>query len=1122
MVSIMEITRLLTEYQECPMGLEEETPVFSWEFSTKDKKEMQQAYQLQVWKQKDKTEVWNSGKTESTASYPIEYKGSPLEPCTEYGVRLTVWDKTGKRTEKESSFETGLRNPDIEAWEGAGWIAAPRYAVMARTRGVFCIETAFRMAEGANRAGIVFGEGDYRLEDAALNEYGLAGENYIRYEVNCQKENYPVLQIYRVGYAPNDSSEIPFASVELINAETGKVLLTSKNREEFHTLSVLVSGNQARASLDGILIDAPMGGNALSGRVLNPRGSNDVLTYPRLNRIGFFAGGTGKVYFKNLTVSNVRAPGAVVIDETPSGGLYGAASIFEGKLAKETVGFANGDEETAECFVLSGGGTKGENQVTADPSHTSIPMFRTTWEVKKSVERARLYLTSRGIYEAAINGTAVTNRLLAPGITQYDKRLQYQTYDVTGLLKEGKNGLGVVLSSGWWSDAQTFTVANYNYFGDREALLCKLVVEYADGTREVVVSNPETWQYYGEGPWQYAGLFLGEQYDARRSAIGKEFSLAEFETDGWEKPVTYRSEKIAAYNPGFGRSYPTVNETEPLIVGGYDAPVSVVEVRAAVKRVPTEGQSCLYDFGQEMAGVPELVFREPEGTKILIRYGEMLYPELPRYGKNAGHLMRENYRDAESTDVYICRGDADGEVYRPRFTFHGFRYLELHGVTNFPELCEVKALQYSSVTEFQGSFQCSEPLLNRFAENVRWSQLCNFINIPTDCPQRNERMGWAGDTHVFCRTALYNSNLKLFYERNLQAMADLQEEDGRYPEIAPIGGGFGGITYECATIFMAWELYQQYGDIRTLQRFYPGMKKYMDYMKHAGMPGIGREELVGPLSDWLAFQETDAWLMWNAFYYKEAVLMAKIAKLLEKDEDWWEYSELKKQIHCFWNRRFVEENTGRTLSADGTLCDTQCSYALALEFELTEQPEKIGQHLVRKVKENGYKVGTGFFGTGLLNPALSRTGHGDEAYQLLLQTEYPSWLYPVTQGATTIWEHWDSYTKERGFGEYNSMNSFNHYSLGSVLSWMYEEILGIQRQEEYPGFTHFLLKPDIRKLEYAQGSVASLAGKIESGWYRGEGKLKYHCTIPANTTATLVLPGQEAQELGSGRYEFEV
>lgn len=1096
----MKITKILTEYQECPIGLDEAAPSFSWELSSSRQNVMQRAYQIQIWKEKNKEEVWNTGRIASSQSSNIIYEGVELEACTDYGIKVQVWDDENKKAEKESRFETGLMNSRLEAWEGAQWIAAPRYTVMARARGVFQIESTFQMTQGADRAGIVFGEGDYRLLDSSLNEYGIAGENYIRYEINIQDEKCPMLHIYRVGYAPEDRKEKPFAMVPL----KGEL-----KRDEFHTLSILVSGNQARASIDGVLVDAPESGYELAGRVLNPRGSNDVLTYPRLNRIGFFAGEKGKVLFQKLTVSNVRNPGAVFIEERPTGNLYGKDSVFKGKM-----------DEAADCFVLSANGQEEGVQVTADPSNTSIPMLRSSCEVREGMERARLYITSRGIYEVMVNGKGITNSLLAPGLTQYDKRLNYQTYDVTELLQSGKNGIGVILSSGWWSDAQTFTVANYNYFGDKEALLCKLVMEYADGSREVLVSDTENWQYYGEGPWQYAGFFLGEQFDAERQEIGKAFSLPDFDASDWEKPVPYEVVPIEASNPGFARNWPKVNEKEPLLFGGYDAPVSVVAIQEAKKRLMQTEHIYIYDFEQEMAGVPEITFHEKKGTKIYIRYGEMLYPDLARYGQNVGKLMRENYRDAESTDVYICRGDEKGEVYRPRFTFHGFRYLELNGITKAPELHEVKALQYSSVTDFQGSFHSSNPLLNRFAENVKWSQRCNFINIPTDCPQRNERMGWAGDTHVFCNTALHNSNLKLFYERNLQAMADLQEENGRYPEIAPIGGGFGGVTYECATIFMAWELYLQYGDVRTLRQFYPGMKKYMDYMKGMGMPGIGKAELIGPLADWLAFQETDSWLMWNAFYYREAALMEKIAEVLQYDKD--EYRELKEEIRCYWNTTFKDAGSGYTLTAKGDLCDTQTSYALALEYGVTDDRESMGKHLAHKVKDNDYKVGTGFFGTGLLNKALSSTGHTDAAYLLLLQTEFPSWLYPVTQGATTIWEHWDSYTEEQGFGEYNSMNSFNHYSLGSVLSWMYDEILGIQRLEEYPGFTHFLLKPDIRVLDFAHGSVASPMGRIESGWKREKERILYKCTIPVNSSATLILPDGTNRELGSGHYEIEI
>lgn len=1102
----MEIVKLYTEYQERPIGLDEAIPRFSWELRSEGKNIFQSSFRIRVEMEETGEVIWDSGKVASACSTGTAYAGPALRACTGYHVFLQVWNQLDEEARADDLFETGLMNPDISAWEGAQWIAAPRYTLSARTRGVFCITSDFCMAEGAKRAGIVFGEGDYRLLDGMLNEYGLAGENYIRYEINIENMEVPRLDIYRVGYAPEDDREKPFASVVLKDARTGRLLLDKENREDFHTLCIRVMGNRAEAYFDHVPVDAGEAKNGeSSGRILNPRGWNDVLTYPRLNRIGFFAGKEGKVYFKNYTVSNLRAPKGTFVEERPGKGLYGRESIFRDILPIER-----------ECFVVKG------RQITAEPAGTSLPMLRRKFPVKEGLKSARLYITSRGIYDCMVNGTALNNSLLAPGLTQYDRRLNYQTYDVTDILREGANGIGVILSSGWWSDAQTFTVANYNYFGDREALLCKLVLRYGDGSREVIHSDTESWQYYGEGPYEYGGFFLGEQYNAGKEQIAKDFSRPEFDAGGWERPIIYTPVPIDSVPMGFARDWPAVNGQEPLLIGGYDAPVSVVEERTAREWRKLREDVFVYDFGQEMAGVPEITFHEKEGTKILIQYGEMLYSDLPVYAGNVGKLMRENYRDAESTDVYLCKGGGQGETYRPRFTFHGFRYLQLSGVSCAPELREVKTLQYSSIKDFQGSFYSDNELLNRFAENVKWSQLCNFISIPTDCPQRNERMGWAGDTHIFCNTALHNASLKLFYERNLTAMSDLQEENGRYPEIAPIGGGFGGITYECASIFIAWELYEQYGDVRTLERFYPGMKRYMDYMKDKGMPGKGAEEAVGPLADWLAFQETDPWLMWNAFYFREAVLMEKIAGVLKRREDREEYNMLQKEIRGFWNRTFVEKETGRTLTIDGEPCDTQCSYALALAYGIADDTARMAGHLARKVRENGHKVGTGFFGTGLLNKALSRNGYREEAWEMLLQTEFPSWLYPVTQGATTIWEHWDSYTKERGFGEYNSMNSFNHYSLGSVLSWMYEEILGIQRQEECPGYTHFLLRPDTGKLGFAHGSVASPVGKIESGFRKEKDATLYFCRIPVNASATLVLPDGTERELGSGYHEFTI
>lgn len=1107
------LKKIFVEYMETPLGLDERAPRFSWKLDSDQKNTFQTSCRIRV-SESDGGECWDSGELITNESKGISYAGRELKPCTAYQVQVEVSDNFGRRTKGLTWFETGFLDGSMAPWEGAKWIGAPGFHVAADTRGVFVIESTFRLEAGSKRAGIVFGANDFRLLDRNQNEFGLEGENFIRFEI-CLSKDVPSLDIYRVGYAKEDSSEVPFASVPLVNfeGEEKKAVLTGENKYEFHTLKVVVDGNNSFTYLDDILIDAvekeEFFGKQVVGRTLNPRGFNDVLTYPRLNEIGFFAGGGDTAYFKNLTVKNLRAPGRTYINETPDGGLNDKKGIFSDIPVKE------------DCFLVE------SCQITENPSNMAIPMLRTVFMVDagKKLAKARLYVTSRGIYDCRINGAEMTDRLLAPGLTQYDKRMNYQTYDITEKLQPGKNGIGVTLSSGWWSDAQTFVVKNYNYFGDKEALLAKLVLTYEDGSIEAAVTNTADWKYFGEGPYRYAGFFLGEQYDARVSHIYETYSLAEFDDRDWEAPAeetVTAMEELCTMPVGFGRTWPAVHENPPELIGGYDAPVYVVDTRCAKTRVKQAEGVYLYDLGQEMAGVPRIHFREKPGTRIILRYAEVLYPDMPEYAGNEGRIMLENYRDASSTDIYICRGDEDGEVYQPRFTFHGYRYIEISGVTNPPVAEEVESLQYSSVREFEGSFVSSHQLLNRFTENVHWSQLCNFINIPTDCPQRNERMGWAGDTHVFCRTALQNSDLKLFYERNLQAMADLQTAEGQFPEIAPVGGGFGGITYECATIFMAWELYQQYGDLRTLERFYPGMKKYMDYMKDKGLPGKGDFSKVGPLGDWLAPEETDVQLLWNAFYYREAVLMEKIAGLLEDSQAAAEYRKLAADCRTYWNETFVDPVSKKTRAQDGSPCDTQCSYVLGLEYGVMGDRAQAAEHLIRKTRERKHTVGTGFFGTGLINQALSKIGAKEDAYKLMLMTDFPSWLYPVTQGATTIWEHWDSYTEENGFGGQNAMNSFNHYSLGSVLSWLYSDVLGIKRQEAYPGYGHFTLEPIIGSLDWAAGSVASPYGTIKSSWKKEEGTLVYQCEIPVNTKASLRLSDGCKEDLGSGCYEFRI
>ena len=429
----MKIERILIEDQMAPIGLDEKKPAFSWLLTAEEGEQnlMQSACRIVVHIGEDT--VWDSGKMETGVSTGIGYEGEALQPCTKYEVKAEVWDNHGGKAEAESSFETGLMDSLYAAWEGAEWIGAPHATVCAENRGVFTIESEFRMEGGKGEAGIVFGANDFRLNDHTKNELGMEGENYIRYAV-CLEDGDARLEIYRVGYAPEDTAEKPFAVTKLVNwKEKTQEILTPENADAFHKLTVEVDGNVAYAYVDGILVDAieehGFFGTKVSGRQLNPRGNNDVLPYPRLNEIGFYAGKGTTGYFKNLTVRNVRKPSAEIVRETPEGRLDGGKSIFADQIPVENGYFKVED-----------------SQITADPSHHSIPMLRSciSCQKEKKLVSARLYITARGIYDCRINGQEITEDLLRPGLTQYDHRMNYQTYDITGLMKPGRNGIGVV------------------------------------------------------------------------------------------------------------------------------------------------------------------------------------------------------------------------------------------------------------------------------------------------------------------------------------------------------------------------------------------------------------------------------------------------------------------------------------------------------------------------------------------------------------------------------------------------------------------------------------------------------------------------------------------------------
>jgi alpha-L-rhamnosidase len=532
-------------------------------------------------------------------------------------------------------------------------------------------------------------------------------------------------------------------------------------------------------------------------------------------------------------------------------------------------------------------------------------------------------------------------------------------------------------------------------------------------------------------------------------------------------------------------------------------------------------------MGQNMVGVPEISVRGGiKGNRITLRYAEVKYPDLPQYGKKVGMIMLENIRAALSQDIFILKGG--DEIIRPRFTFHGYRFIEITGIGKALPAESVRGCVISSAQEPASGYVTSNPGVNKLWENITWSMKGNFLSIPTDCPQRNERMGWSGDISMFARTSAYLYNMPQFLRRHMTAFRDDQREDGRFGDVVPLRGGFGGILWGSAGITVAWESWLQFADKEMLAEHFLSMGKYISFLESRidAKTGLVNE---GPLGDWLSPEgnRNDNTLLWEAYFVYDLEIMAKIAGILGKTADAGSYRKKYEDRRKLFNERFVDAGTRKTHP------DTQASYAvpLALGVFSPEYEADAARHLTtavmrRNTDDEGvvrpeYSLMTGFIGTAWISKALCDHGYPEIAYRMLQQTSYPSWLYSVEQGATTIWERLNSYTVENGFGGNNSMNSFNHYSFGAVGAWMYNYSLGIRRDDNDPGFRHFILQPvpdPDGKMTYAKGFYESMYGRIESSWQLENGRLAYRATVPANTTATLFLPASDARGITeSGR-----
>lgn len=704
------------------------------------------------------------------------------------------------------------------------------------------------------------------------------------------------------------------------------------------------------------------------------------------------------------------------------------------------------------------------------------PFLRKSFTVKNPVRRAVVYASALGLYELHLNGRRVGADDFTPGWSDYNKRVYYQTYDVTALLHSGENAIGAILADGWY--AGNVGWLGQRYYGSKLRLRLQLQLEYADGTAETVATDG-SWRA-ALGPIREADIQAGEFYDARLEMPG--WSEPGFDESKWKAVDTQESiaAAVEAY-PGI-----PVRQTKEL------KPIKITEPKPGV---------FVFNMGQNFSGWARLRVKGKAGDKVVLRFAEMLNPD--------GTIYTKNLRTARATDTYILKGGGE-EIWEPRFTYHGFQYLEVTDYPGTPTLDDITGIVAHSDLPFTGAFTCSHPLVNKLYSNLTWGQRSNYFEVPTDCPQRDERLGWTGDTQTFIRTAAYNMDVAPFFTKWLTDLNDGQDQEGRYPDVAPRVTPNAAAGWGDAGIICPWTIYQVYGDRRLIEKHYPAMTKYIKFLESRS-PGYLSPPL-GTYGDWLNVNDpTPKDLIATAYFAYSTRRMAEMARAIGKEDDAKKYEALFANVCAAFDRRFV--------SVDGKLeGNSQTAYLLALRFGLL--PENMrgpaGDQLVDRIQERDWSLSTGFLGAGLLLPTLTDIGRTDVAYRLLLNTRYPSWGYSINLGATTVWERWDGYTLDKGFNT-PSMNSFNHYAFGACGEWMFSAIAGIDT--DGPGFKKILIHPRPGgDLTWAKATYDSIRGLIIVSWQLEGDDFKLELTIPANTAAAVFLPAAKPEDvLENGR-----
>jgi alpha-L-rhamnosidase len=1019
-------SHLRCESLEEPLGIDITRPQLSWQLQDTRRGVRQTAYEIMVASRAElleagKADVWDSGRTESAESVSVSYGGPALESGHRYYWRVRVWDQEGMPSAYSdiSWWEMGLLSPND--WH-AQWIANDPQV-------------------------------DREDRRAAAKWIAAPGE---KATTQSSEVNDPSQRTSR-----SERSEYEFRlDLDFSGApKEATLFITGKN-----TIAAWVDGTPVLEPSPR----RPWG--------LDPWGSFRKIQVGVLLRRG-----------KNVLAAETSADGpqrmgpsamiALLRVTLPDGSTQRFVSGPEWKAASSQSGewFSSSYDDSSWQRAVAVG------DIGQAPFGTPWPpdapsAFRRVFTVGKAVRSARLYATALGSYQPHLNGQRVDDEVLAPGWTDYRKRIVYQTYDVTAKLRQGENVLGALLGPGWYGSELTWIQQPYNFGPPPVRLLAQLRIQYDDGTEDVIGTD---------GSWKASScailsseLYNGETYDAR------------LEQSGWDQPsFSETGWKVAAVAPA----------PQATLVAQDFQPIRVEKI------LPTKSVSnpkpgvYVFDLGQNMVGWARLHVKGPRGTQVHMRFGEVLLPD--------GQFYSDNMRTAKVADTYTLKGSGD-EVFEPHFTYHGFRYVEVTGYPGAPAPGAIEGVVFHTDAPITIQFHTANTTVNQLWSNILWGQRGNFESVPTDCPQRDERLGWMGDAEVFWRTAAYNMNLDAFSHKFTADIRDAQSPQGLFADVSPrisaVSEGAPG--WADAGVIIPWTAYRQYRDTSILEENWPAMKRWMDHLEQSNPTYLWINQRNANYGDWLAIgSETSKDLIATAFWAYDASLMTQMANALHKPQEAERYERLFAKIKDAFNHAFVKP--------DGTVGNgSQTSYVLALHVRLL--PEDLrpvaGKKLAADIEAHQWHLTTGFLGTPYLMLELSETGHSDVAYRLLFNDTFPSWGYMIQHGATTMWERWNGDQMLRD----PSMNSFNHYAYGAVGEWLYRYAAGIDEDPNDSGFHRIVLHPQFdAKLGDASATYDSPYGPITSAWNDTGDKVSWNIVVCPNTTGLLYFPTDKGTKI---------